>query len=136
MAHRVKIAARLRPRLQGELHDEGVWIVRSEDLSGGAASAICVTNPRDQSQVFRFPCVFCALCPLIVEDSIAVLRNLTHRITRDTDSFTSCYDETSTQEDIFENDVRPLIDVVFSGVVSLSVAQPLLWDLSCRCPLY
>lgn len=32
--------------------------------------------------------------------------------------FTSCYDPAATQEDIFENDVRPLIDVVYSGVVS------------------
>jgi hypothetical protein len=33
-------------------------------------------------------------------------------------SFTSCYDESSTQEEIFQNDVRPLIDVVYNGVVS------------------
>lgn len=31
--------------------------------------------------------------------------------------FTSCYDQDSTQEEIFEQDVRPLIDVVYSGVV-------------------
>ncbi|EIM88681.1 kinesin-domain-containing protein [Stereum hirsutum FP-91666 SS1] len=84
-AHKVKIAARLRPRLKGELQDEGVWIERSDDTSAGAASSICVTNPRDAHQVFRFP-------------------------------FTSCYDEESTQEEIFENDVQPMIDVVFSGV--------------------
>lgn len=34
--------------------------------------------------------------------------------------FTSGYDPTATQDDIFENDVRPLIDVVYSGVVSVS----------------
>lgn len=32
--------------------------------------------------------------------------------------FTSCYDEDSTQEEIFENDVQPMIDVAFGGVVS------------------
>ena len=34
--------------------------------------------------------------------------------------FTSCYDQDSTQDDIFEQDVRPLIDVVYSGVVRLA----------------
>ena len=33
-------------------------------------------------------------------------------------SFTSCYDPAATQEEIFENDVRPLIDIVYNGVVS------------------
>ena len=32
--------------------------------------------------------------------------------------FSSCYDQASTQEEIFEKDVRPLIDVVFQGSVS------------------
>lgn len=51
--------------------------------------------------------------------------------------FTSCYDQTSTQEDIFQADVEPLIDVVYSGVVSIksivstaSVSyKPLLLDM-------
>jgi kinesin family protein 22 len=34
--------------------------------------------------------------------------------------FTSCYDQDSTQEEIFRNDVEPLIDVVYSGVVSVA----------------
>jgi hypothetical protein len=32
-------------------------------------------------------------------------------------SFSSCYGHDSRQEDIFEADVRPLIDVVYSGSV-------------------
>ena len=32
--------------------------------------------------------------------------------------FTSCYDQSSSQEEIFNNDVQPMIDVVYSGVVS------------------
>jgi len=32
-------------------------------------------------------------------------------------SFSSCYGHDSRQEDIFERDVRPLIDVVYSGAV-------------------
>ena len=32
-------------------------------------------------------------------------------------SFSSCYDENSNQEEIFRNDVEPLIDVVYSGIV-------------------
>lgn len=34
-------------------------------------------------------------------------------------SFTSCYAPTASQEEIFENDVRPLIDIVYTGVVSV-----------------
>jgi hypothetical protein len=37
---------------------------------------------------------------------------------------TSCYDQDSRQEDIFEQDVRPLIDVVYSGVVRLLTYLP------------
>lgn len=36
--------------------------------------------------------------------------------------FTSCYDQDSTQEEIFEQDVRPLIDVVYSGVVRHTIS--------------
>ncbi|KAH0826644.1 P-loop containing nucleoside triphosphate hydrolase protein [Lanmaoa asiatica] len=79
--HKIKIAARLRPRLEMELDDEGIQITHTS----GGPSCISVPNPRDLSQVFNFP-------------------------------FTSCYDQSSTQEQIFEQDVRPLIDVVYSGV--------------------
>ncbi|KAH7886963.1 P-loop containing nucleoside triphosphate hydrolase protein [Phlebopus sp. FC_14] len=80
-AHKIKIAARLRPRLENELDDDGIQIIPSPD----GPSYINVPNPRDVTQVFNFP-------------------------------FTSCYDQFSTQEEIFEQDVRPLIDVVYSGV--------------------
>ncbi|KAF8903894.1 kinesin-like protein [Gymnopilus junonius] len=88
--HKVKIAARLRPRLEGELEDDSIQIVHPSSASGGSSSFsggsfISVTNPRDPSQVFKFP-------------------------------FTSCYDQDSTQEEIFKNDVEPLIDVVYNGV--------------------
>jgi hypothetical protein len=33
-------------------------------------------------------------------------------------SFSSCYDQDSTQEEIYRNDVEPLLDIVYSGVVS------------------
>lgn len=98
MSHKVKIAARLRPRLDGELVDDQLQVVHATSTSSGAAdvsgssnassaagSYISVTNPRDPSQVFKFP-------------------------------FSSCYDESSTQEEIFKNDVEPLIDVVYSGI--------------------
>ncbi|KAF5310938.1 hypothetical protein D9619_008254 [Psilocybe cf. subviscida] len=84
----VKIAARLRPRLDGELDDDSVKIVHSSNNTGGSSSGssfISVANPRDPSQIFKFP-------------------------------FTSCYDQDSKQEEIFNNDVEPLIDVVYSGV--------------------
>lgn len=90
--HKVKIAARLRPKIQGELDDDSVQIHHPTDNTGGSSSSlalgvsyISVTNPRDPSQVFKFP-------------------------------FSSCYGQNSNQEEIFRNDVEPLIDVVYSGV--------------------
>jgi kinesin family protein 22 len=49
---RVKIVARLRPPIPGELSDDGIRIIPTDD---GGLSAICVNNPRDHSQVFKFP---------------------------------------------------------------------------------
>ncbi|TFK37973.1 P-loop containing nucleoside triphosphate hydrolase protein [Crucibulum laeve] len=89
--YKVKIAARLRPRIQGEIDDDSVKVCHGSDDTGGSSSSaesgsfISVINPRDQTQVFKFP-------------------------------LSSCYDQQSTQEEIFENDVEPLIDVVYSGV--------------------
>lgn len=80
-AHRIKIAARVRPRLDHEIDDEGIQVSHMP----GSLSCINVPNPRDLSQIFSFP-------------------------------LSSCYDQNSTQEEIFERDVRPLIDVVYSGV--------------------
>ncbi|OSC97390.1 kinesin-domain-containing protein [Trametes coccinea BRFM310] len=77
---RVKIAARLRPPIPGEQHDNAIRIVRS-----ASGSAVVVDNPRDPGQTFNYP-------------------------------FSSCYDELSTQDEIFEQDVKPLIDLAFSGM--------------------
>ncbi|KAH6896223.1 microtubule motor [Coprinopsis sp. MPI-PUGE-AT-0042] len=88
MASKVRIAARLRPRLDGEITDDQLKVIHSTDNSAGSssggrdskdgkdrdASYIAVTNPRDPSQVFKV------------------------------------------SEEIFRNDVEPLIDVVYSGV--------------------
>ncbi|KAJ6583010.1 kinesin-like protein [Mycena vulgaris] len=101
---KVKIAARLRPRLPGEPLDDAVRIVHGDssststsipntsgpNTSAGSASTtsgtfISVANPRDPSQIFRFP-------------------------------FTSCYDADSTQAELFDADVRPLVDVARGGV--------------------
>ncbi|KAJ3515071.1 hypothetical protein NLJ89_g1995 [Agrocybe chaxingu] len=89
--HKVKIAARLRPRIQGELDDDSIHIVHSSNDTGGSSSSltggsfITVPNPRDPTQIFKFP-------------------------------FSSCYDQDSTQEEIYRNDVEPLLDIVYSGV--------------------
>lgn len=55
MAHsyKVKIAARLRPLIQGEQVDDGVQIVHGDN----GISSISVPNPRDPSQIFKFPYV-------------------------------------------------------------------------------
>ncbi|KIL60297.1 hypothetical protein M378DRAFT_84006 [Amanita muscaria Koide BX008] len=81
--HKVRIAARLRPRIENEIDDGSVQVHPSED--GSSMSYIAVPNPRDPTQVFKFP-------------------------------ISSCYDQMSTQEEIFENDVKPLLDVVYTGV--------------------
>lgn len=80
-AYKIKIAARLRPPIPGELVDDGVQVEHRDD----GTSCISVPNPRDLTQIFKFP-------------------------------FTSCYDPAATQEEIFENEVRPLIDIVYNGV--------------------
>ena len=46
--------------------------------------------------------------------SIANLRNANERFKF---SFTSCYDQSASQEEIFEKDVRPLVDHVLNGLV-------------------
>lgn len=50
-SHKIKIAARVRPRLENELDDQGIQIAHTP----GGPSCISVPNPRDLSQVFNFP---------------------------------------------------------------------------------
>ena len=83
MATKIRIAARLRPKIQGEVNDEAVS-VQNDDTG----SFVMVNHPRDQTQRFKFP-------------------------------FSSCYGPNSIQEEIYKNDVKPLLDVVFDGVVGI-----------------
>lgn len=53
VSHKIKIAARLRPRLENELDDGGIQITHTP----GDSSYITVLNPRDLSQIFNFPLV-------------------------------------------------------------------------------
>lgn len=61
--HKVKIAARLRPRLDGEIVDDQIKVHHNGDSSSSSTSSnpggsyISVTNPRDQTQIFKFPSV-------------------------------------------------------------------------------
>ncbi|PBK94856.1 kinesin-domain-containing protein [Armillaria gallica] len=88
---KIRIAARLRPRLNGEVDDDAIKICHSLDDTGASSNSatsqcfITVPNPANAAQIFKFP-------------------------------FSSCYDQTSTQEEIFRNDVEPLVDVVYTGV--------------------
>lgn len=56
---KIKIAARLRPKIPGEMDDDSVKVCHDWDgastSSNGGGSFISVTNPRDTSQVFKFP---------------------------------------------------------------------------------
>jgi len=56
---KIKIAARLRPRLPAEIDDDAVQVCHAWDeassSSSGSGSHISVPNPRDPTQVFKFP---------------------------------------------------------------------------------
>lgn len=56
-SHRIKIAARLRPALAGEVTDDNIVVHHASDDSSGSTkgSYISVVNPRDVTQVFKFP---------------------------------------------------------------------------------
>ncbi|KAK0203900.1 kinesin-like protein [Desarmillaria ectypa] len=88
---KIRIAARLRPRLSGEVDDDAIKICHFFDDTGTSSSStatqsfITVPNPANAAQIFKFP-------------------------------FSSCYGQTSTQEEIFRNDVEPLVDVVYNGI--------------------
>ncbi|KAF9260345.1 kinesin-domain-containing protein [Marasmius fiardii PR-910] len=91
--HKVRIVARLRPRIDGEVDDGAIQVCHpspdntaaSSSFSSTGTSYISVPNPRDPTELFKYP-------------------------------FSSCYDQTSTQEQLYENDVSPLMDVVYEGV--------------------
>lgn len=119
--HKVKIAARLRPRINGEIDDGSITIQHAASTSSSdpsssgssSSSAISVTNPHNPSQVFKFPYVVIGCVNRCSCNSCAA-------------RFTSCYGESSTQEEIFENDVQPMIDIVYSGVVSRVICSSLV----------
>lgn len=100
MSSKIRIAARLRPRIQGEIEDDTVAVQNDE-----GSSSVTVIHPRDHSQRFKFP-------------QVLFFNNLVPRNADRISRFSSCHDQTSTQEEIYETDVRPLIDAVYSGVVS------------------
>ncbi|EIN08651.1 kinesin-domain-containing protein [Punctularia strigosozonata HHB-11173 SS5] len=80
---KVKISARLRPKLPQEVDDGGIHVEPHSEAEGGGC--VVVANPRDVTQIFRFP-------------------------------FSSAWPPSTTQDEIFNRDVRPLLDAVFGGV--------------------
>src|SRR5258708_39018632 len=104
VTQRIKIISRLRPRIKGELDDNSVKIVHELDDSGESfattkgGSFVTVPNPRDAIQIFKFP-----LVSFYIRVGVLMLR---------VHSFSNSYDEDSTQEEIYHNDVEPLIDIV------------------------
>jgi hypothetical protein len=60
-AQKIKVAARLRPRLGAEIDDGSVRVEHVHDISTGSTvtgtSCISVANPRDPAQIFKFPSV-------------------------------------------------------------------------------
>lgn len=56
-SHKIKIAARLRPLLPGEIPDEDTSVQDASDDSTDSTKGtyISVVNPRDVTQIFKFP---------------------------------------------------------------------------------
>jgi kinesin family member 22 len=80
MTTKVKVAARVRPFIQGEVPDDTVTVSPAE-------GTVSVANWRPGSNDrFKF-------------------------------SFTSCYGQTATQEELFEKEVEPLLEDVLGGMV-------------------
>jgi len=87
-SHRIKIAARLRPPLPGEITDHDIVVHHSSDESIDSVdgSYISVANPRDASQIFKFAYVvmYLALNHMVSQekqktDFLAVMVMILHR---------------------------------------------------------
>lgn len=98
---KIKTIARLRPHLNGEIDDGVVTVHRDED---GSNAFVSIAQPREQQQRIKFQYVFKFRC-----DSYTALTLKC--------SFSSCYGQDSSQTEIYERDVKPLIDNVYSGMV-------------------
>lgn len=101
---RIRVAARIRPLLAGEIDDDYLQVFGAADKSSSSTNSgtSCIITKNQGSDWSKFPCVDVLLK--------AFLLNILSR-------FTSCYDASSTQEEIFQNDVQPLIDVIYSGII-------------------
>jgi kinesin family protein 22 len=93
---KVKVVCRVRPFLDHEAPDDSVVVEGNE---------IKITNQRNQSEIVSFRQVSLYMC-------ITTNMQITMRC-----RFSSCHGPDSTQAEIYEHDVQPLIDRVFSGVV-------------------
>lgn len=66
-SQKIKIITRLRPKIQGELDDDSVKIVHASDDTGDTSTStrggsfVKVPNPRDSTQIFKFPSVLIVL---------------------------------------------------------------------------
>lgn len=105
MSSAISVSARLRPWMKGEAQDDCISISETGD-------AIIVKEGTKGG--LKFPCVFCVLRCFFRRD-IADCR---------VQSFKSCYGQNATQEQIFEKEVRPLLDMVFKGLVSAIFMPP------------
>ncbi|GAB5587114.1 hypothetical protein Unana1_02014 [Umbelopsis nana] len=94
---KVKVVCRVRPFLDHEAPDDSVLVEGNE---------IKITNQRNQSEIVSFRQVSLYMC-------ITTNMQITMRC-----RFSSCHGPDSTQAEIYEHDVQPLIDRVFSGVDS------------------
>lgn len=60
--HKVKIIARLRPKIHGEPDDDSIKIIHTSDNNGDRLAAggsfVTVPNPRDPAQIFKFPLAY------------------------------------------------------------------------------
>lgn len=101
MANRIKIACRLRPTLPHEAPEAAINIT---------PSTISVPSARDAAHFTKFSFV----AQSSPERFLAVADALSFSFLNRLDS---CYGQNETSEAIFERDVKPLVDDVYSGVV-------------------
>ncbi|KAJ7918374.1 kinesin-like protein [Mycena leptocephala] len=120
---KVRIAARLRPRLPNELHDDGVRVCHGEP-----ANASCSNSNTGGANTSLNPNNSASLAGANASNSSSGSASSSGSFTgiavanpRDASQvfhfpFTSCYDADATQAAIFDADVRPLVDVALGGV--------------------
>src|SRR5438270_2104183 len=105
LAQKIKIA-HVWPKLQGKLDDNGLKIVNGTDNTGDSSTS--TTGGHCYKLQGSYPDFLISLLSWVL---CAVIHlHVFHR-------FSSCYDHDSTQVEIYHQDIEPLLDIVYTGIV-------------------